>query len=295
MTTFAFASDRMVPALKGLWKLCFGDPDGYIDLYFQNRYQAANTLVALSGNMPAAMLTMLPLVIASPAAEARARYVFAVATHPDHRGQGLSTELLEAAHDWMRNAGVALSLLVPASEGLFRFYGQRGYETAFDLCHARLTEDELNREDSGRFEVFLGRLSELEHMRNRFYANSRLFARWDREALSYIDRELSFFEGSVLILKRGSRIAGYAACYPMGPDLLVKELAVEAEDFMPAAAALQKHYGVKRICIRLKSDYPAGCKNMVLPFGMVKWYDNIQKEAFSGQAGEAPYLSHVLD
>lgn len=29
----AFADRSMVPALKELWKLSFGDPEGYIDLF----------------------------------------------------------------------------------------------------------------------------------------------------------------------------------------------------------------------------------------------------------------------
>lgn len=53
-----------------------------------------------------------------------------VATHPDHRGQGLARQLMLATHERMRQAGAEAAVLYtnPANHP-YRFYGRLGYET----------------------------------------------------------------------------------------------------------------------------------------------------------------------
>ncbi|MFR3992097.1 MAG: GNAT family N-acetyltransferase [Angelakisella sp.] len=55
--------------------------------------------------IPAAMLVAMPVTIALPEGEWKARYFYGVATHPDYRKQGLCGGLLTACCRWMSEQG----------------------------------------------------------------------------------------------------------------------------------------------------------------------------------------------
>ena len=55
--------------------------------------------------IPAAMLVAMPVTIALPEGEWKARYFYRVATHPDYRKQGLCGGLLAACCRWMAEQG----------------------------------------------------------------------------------------------------------------------------------------------------------------------------------------------
>jgi len=291
----AFAKDSMIPGLKRLWKSCFDDPDEYIELYFRHRYRAANTLVNVSGGEPVAMLTMLPVTATSPGLEIPARYIFAVATHPDYQRKGLGSELLGRAHDWMKSQGVGLSVLAPGSAGLFDFYHRHGYKPIFQLKHVCYSPSLPYAASAERLAVFPSQLSPLLSMRDRFFGGSRLFVRWDRSALSYIDRECALLGGSTLVFKRGAMAIGYAVCYYTHDGVTAKELAVEDSDYDAAVAALQHRYCGKYLYVRLRAEESAHAHGSPKPFGMANWLEHGLEDAFKSQAGGAPYLSHALD
>ena len=110
-----FADESMREALRQLWHECFGDNNDYVDLYFAQHDIARHTMVFIDGETPVSMLSLLPMTVVTRAGILPARYIYAVATKASHRGRGISTKMLEAAHKHMRQAGLKLSVLVPAS------------------------------------------------------------------------------------------------------------------------------------------------------------------------------------
>ena len=105
------AQERDIPALKNLWKLVFGDTDELIDAFFALLYPDCRTaVVEVDGCIVAAAYAV---------ALENARYIYAVATHPDHRGKGYGEAVTRAAA-----AGEA-AYLYPASEGLRGWYARR--------------------------------------------------------------------------------------------------------------------------------------------------------------------------
>lgn len=290
-----FATDALIPELKRLWSTCFDDSDAYVDLYFRHRYRAENTLVNVSMGVPVAMLTMLPVIATCPGMEIPARYLFAVATRPDRRGKGLATELLDHAHDWMKDQGIGLSMLVPGSPGLFGFYRRHRYKSIFNLQHARY-EAPPYRTTSGKYLATVpSQLSSLAALRNRFFKNSRLFVSWDESALSYIDMECALLGGSVLTFKHETMEVGYAVCYRIHDGIVAKELVIEDSDFELAVGALQRFYHGQRLEVRLCADHPTRTCGSPVPFGMGRWHDRELEDAFITWTGGAPYLSHALD
>ena len=105
------AQERDIPALKALWKLVFVDTDELIDAFFELLFPDCRTaVVEEDGGIVAAAYAV---------ALENARYVYAVATHPDYRGKGYGEAVTCAAA-----AGESADLY-PAAEGLRGWYARR--------------------------------------------------------------------------------------------------------------------------------------------------------------------------
>ena len=107
----------MQPQLRALWRRVFGDPEEYLDLFFAHCFDPVETMVAYEAGQVRSALYLLPLTLRIGAQALPARYIYAVATDPDYRSQGLSTALLEETHRLLAAKGIAASVLVPAEQG----------------------------------------------------------------------------------------------------------------------------------------------------------------------------------
>ncbi|MBP0981834.1 MAG: GNAT family N-acetyltransferase [Oscillospiraceae bacterium] len=274
--SFRFAEEQDIAALKSLWKTCFGDEDEYIDLFFDERFEPEQCLAAFCDEELAGMLFLLPITAVCCDKSYDARYIYAVCTEPRFRNRSVSTKLLNAAHEYMAENGIAMSLLVPAEKSLFGYYEKRGFETEF-YCR----EIEVKAKESGvRFAQ--ADLGELFEERNAAFAKSQLFMRWGREALSYQQKEAKFLGGKTLRFD-----GGYAVCYPFGEKVWIKELGQEKPDF-DIAAAIAAHFGKSEAVVRI----PAGKDEKdARPFAMTRWYISERSE----KEGSCPCFTLVLD
>ena len=110
--------------LKQLWKIVYGDPDSFIDAFFDVAFSPDRCrCLEENGNVISALYWFDCSYEGGKLA-----YIYAVATHPDHRGRGLASRLLEDTHTHLKETGYAGAVLKPAS-GLFPFYERLGYET----------------------------------------------------------------------------------------------------------------------------------------------------------------------
>lgn len=288
------AKKSQYPALQAMWSRCFDDGAQYPAFLFRNLLYTRNILVYnTDGGTPVGMLCYAPFDLQGPAACCRACYIFGVATLPEHRGKGISTQLLEGAHRLLAKSGVAASVLVPASQSLFDFYGRRGYAAAFSIRKQRFPA--ADRAPTGENCVLIpAALEGLADLRAGVFGGSRMFVRWGEDYLRYIDRECRFLGGEVLkIAVNGER--GYAVCYRGTGDVLVKELALSPQNLETALYALHRRFAAKSYTLYLPVDFPLAADNPVLPFGMVRWYDRKKQNMLEACAGKEPYLAHVLD
>ena len=111
-------------SLKRLWRVVFGDPDSFIDSFFETAYSPDRCLYIEAEGEAVSALYWFDCAYAG----GKLAYIYAVATQPDHRGKGLASCLLEKAHAVLTERGYAGSVLKPA-KGLFPFYERLGYET----------------------------------------------------------------------------------------------------------------------------------------------------------------------
>lgn len=280
--TFTQATAAMAAPLKQLWRIVFGDAPDYISLFFDHRFVPENTMVALFQGAPIAMLYLLPITIREKETDYDARYIYAVGTHPDFRSQGLSGGLLKATHARLAAEGVALSLLVPAEPSLFAYYGMRGFSTEF----FRQTAIYSATKSGSQVPLKTAELPELLALRDSFFGQSGLYARWNTEALAYQQKEAALLGGETVVFDAPE--AGYALCYPAGNAVIIKEWAAKAI-YPEVLNAIAARFDCERIILRLPADFIVG--GAPEPFAMTRWYLS-ERDA---PQGKAPYLSLVLD
>ena len=136
--------------LKQLWQLAFGDSREFIDLFFETGYAPDRCLYLTEEGQITAALYWLDCVFR----DQKQAYVYAVATHPDHRGKGLCRRLMDMTHDKLKEQGYTAALLRPANEGLRRMYRKMGYRDATRVSEFACTAAEavpLRKIGTGRW------------------------------------------------------------------------------------------------------------------------------------------------
>ena len=124
---FAHPDDaQMVKDLCFLWKTCFDDGD-FSEFYMKNRLTQDNMLVIHRDGRPVAMASFLPAVYHTKKGAIPVRYVYAVATLPEYRRQGLARKILTCGSELWDEPLV----LCPADAHLYKYYGKMGFVGAF--------------------------------------------------------------------------------------------------------------------------------------------------------------------
>lgn len=127
-----YATEKMFPAIRNMWHVCFGDDMEYISFYLTHRFTSNNMMVYCVNDTPVSMISLLPAMLVANGNQYPVRYIYAVATLPDYRKNGYARVLIETAH---RHLDEPL-ILEPASIELQDYYGKMGFKPAF----ARMTQ-----------------------------------------------------------------------------------------------------------------------------------------------------------
>lgn len=281
-----FAENEDHAQLKNLWQVCFGDSVAAIDFYFTNRHQNQNMLVYEKDGTITGMLTMLPVELSFGLIMQRGRYIYAVATAPQSRGYGVSSQLLEACHTWMQNNNETASVLVPASESLFDYYGKRGFETVFYVDNITVSPADLPA-----FPMIAVcapcSAQEFYRLRNAAFADSSLFVKWEVDALSYVIKGAETFGDGVYYF-RSEKGEGCAFCGWRDRSVFIREIALLKMDMHTALSILHHELGAEEYTLRL----PAGSVKEYAPqrFGMIHYMGDLPE-----LQGKSPFLSLALD
>jgi len=284
MIRFAKDDDHM--QLKRLWNQVFGDSDTAVAFYFSHRHQNQNMLVYEAEGIIAGMMTMLPVQLAFSQEIRAGRYIYAVATAPAYRGQGISTKLLLYCHDWMKKNGETASILVPASGSLFAFYEKRGYQTVFYVDITTVQSALLPPFPVGSV-CTPCRVQDFYRLRDFAFSGSSLFVKWDQAALEYIIQSAKSFGDGVYHVQTKTG-EGYAVCGWRGQKVFIREIAAANMDIPDVLSVLHHTLRADEYMVRL----PAGSipDREPLPFGMIHYLGDAPL-----LNGSPPYLSLVLD
>lgn len=110
-------------ALRTLWTECFGNEDDWIGSFLDTAFRSEQTAVLTRQGRLAAALCWMDVFCE----ERKLAYLYAIATAPEFRRQGLCRELMKNTHRDLTRLGYAGCILVPAEDGLRQMYRKLGY------------------------------------------------------------------------------------------------------------------------------------------------------------------------
>lgn len=140
-----------VPMLRQLWTMAFGDGEEYQQNFFSNYYQPERMLVLEENGEVLAMTAWFPSQLLWGEQTAPVAYLYAVATHPEHRSRGLAASLLEycAQHlKWVHHFEGLTT--VPAHNELHGFFAKNGFRECFVQGEEQWLPDETGTSADGR-------------------------------------------------------------------------------------------------------------------------------------------------
>lgn len=116
-------SPARIGALRKLWSTAFGDTEEFLDAFFGGAFAPERCLCISEGETAAAALYWFDCLCEGR----KLAYIYAVATHPDHRGKGLCRRLMAQTHAILARRDYAGALLVPQDAPLRKMYANMGY------------------------------------------------------------------------------------------------------------------------------------------------------------------------
>ena len=119
-----FPTPNQIPHLRQLWKIAFGDEDAFLDLFFQHAFSCQRCRCVLAEDRIAAVLYWFDCNLENR----KIAYIYAVATHPDFRNQGLCRKLMADTHAILSQQGYSGAVLVPQKESLRTMYAGMGFD-----------------------------------------------------------------------------------------------------------------------------------------------------------------------
>jgi len=143
MITFAQQND--VPALKMLWKDIFHDSDFFVRLFFEEKFSPHNTLIYRHNGRIVAALYMSEYIFRFFDVPLPCYYLSGLGTVPELRRCGIMTALIRHSGEVMRERGVPLSILIPATEKMYQFYEKFDYQQVFDYGTAPIALEKMLR------------------------------------------------------------------------------------------------------------------------------------------------------
>lgn len=173
--------------LKSLWQLAFGDSMEFIDLFFRTAYAPERCCFLTEEDRVTAALYWLDCETAGQ----KQAYLYAVATHPDHRGKGLCNQLMTMTHSLLKQQGYTGAMLRPADPGLRRMYGKLGY-------HDCTTVSEFHCAAANPIPVKEIGVEEYARLRRKFLPHDGVLQKG--VSLSYLASYCAFYTGEDFLL-----------------------------------------------------------------------------------------------
>lgn len=155
--------------LSRLWKDTFHDSDEYISLVFNNYFDPSLVACEEAGGDVVAGLVGVPYEFGNAERRLKGLYLCGLATRPQFRSRGIMTRLLADINDRAREQGFAFTFLIPADEGLRKYYHDRDYVNAFYRVVDNYTS--LHDFDREYESVLLEQKEKVAELKRRYFAS----------------------------------------------------------------------------------------------------------------------------
>lgn len=113
-----------------LWLTCFSDKEKAVKLFFNRNMHYMHGYLAFEGDDLISAVYLIDCKLCGKAAH----YLCGAATLPEYRNRGIMSELIDFALKDAEKRGDKYSVLLPADDGLYRFYSKLGYYEGCASC-----------------------------------------------------------------------------------------------------------------------------------------------------------------
>lgn len=177
-----------IDKLRELWQSSFGDSDEFLDSFFTTAFHPDRCRCIIdSGKLPGALYWFDCIYQGEPLA-----YLYAIATHPDFRNQGICRKLMEETHQHLAQQGYQGTILVPGNKELFSFYEKLGYQTCCSVSELhcvsstdKITITEISKEQYAK-------------MRRHYLPGGGVIQ--ENENLDFLQTQARLFQGDNFLL-----------------------------------------------------------------------------------------------
>lgn len=131
-----------LPRLAALWLRCFEEKEEAVKLFFERNLSITHAYLAEDGGAVIAAVYLIDCQLGGMPAH----YLCGAATDPAHRRRGVMTALIDFALQDAARRGDCYSALLPADDGLYRFYAALGYQKSAAACSRELAAEPSNKQ-----------------------------------------------------------------------------------------------------------------------------------------------------
>lgn len=263
--------ESFVSGLREIWSVCFSDTSEGTDFVMKNIYPESRCYGCFSGSLCCAALYLIDALI--PGKDGvlyKGHYLFGAGTLPAFRGLGIMSRLIEYSLSDSLKEGDKASVLLPASQGLYSYYGKLGYKPLYG------TVMEDYSLPAGKEYCGLGGISlVLPGKTDSGFENINIFEN--------IEKSLSVPVGYMRFSEKAAKNAVIYNSIYGGVTAVGKDFSVMASDPFKDRALVYMVYGGEKERLSLYNwlGESFGCKNITArvpgesdtPFGMMRVLD----------------------
>ena len=230
----SYADESHIPALKEIWRECFGDSDEYIDFFFKNRFKSCKTVIALYDGKTIGAAYLMPVKAYEYGTLKNGWYGYAIGILKKYRKKGIYAMMHEKIIEDIKDG---FYILCPANQKLCEYYASLGFKEFSFLKTIRIENKGTNCE----FESKEIPAQKYVQIRNGYFNNDGLIL-WDDDAIDYAMKENKFCGGFTVEIT--SKAASYAViARPFENFLMITESTVPKEYLKDVTAYLCEKYG----------------------------------------------------
>lgn len=304
------ANKKDKESLLNIWSQCFGADMRYQNILTAMDYPLKDTYVHEQNGQVVSSLTLLPVEWTNGSESRKGTYIYGVATLPQYRGKGYSTQLMKQALALLKEQGSDFAVLYPAEESLQEFYGKQGFET----CGAQLevaVDEEVQEQwldavddytDAGWELEPIDSGSEYAELRHTFLAENCAansgegYFCWSADHYAFNHNDAGYYGGGLCKISVDGEPVALAGCWPMGGNnpweqgkVCIKELLCKEEHKAGALSILAEFAGGKSMLLCHPAWEQAEGADKV-NFGMIRWLNEDKKVPM-----KESYLALVAD
>ena len=217
-----YAIEKDLENIKDIWNYCFGDEEGFVNYYFDNKYKPENTILIEENDELMSSLQLNQYKINLNNKIYDTSYVVGVSTYPNARGKGYMKDMMGFALNELYKKDQLVSLLMPID---YRLYKKYGYEHCYDQIEYKLNIEELKQfKIVGDFEkITNNHINYMMDIYNEFLLNTNGHVVRDKNYYENLFKEIKCENGHMYIHKE-ENYEGYIIYFIMEDTMFIREI-----------------------------------------------------------------------